>query len=132
MNKLLIAFLCLILSGCVTNTGNQFLAKTSKSDLSEKLIRNKTTQEEVLDLFGDPLKTDFLLDGTEVWSYEYKKVEEKYINFVPYASLLYNGTNDTTKKLKIKFNKQNTIENYNFTSSNGETKRGSTVILSRL
>jgi outer membrane protein assembly factor BamE (lipoprotein component of BamABCDE complex) len=114
--------LSVLLGGCAAKTGNAFLEKASDSDISSKLIKNKTTKEQVKNTFGDPIDIDFR-DGKEVWVYKFTRASSKAINFVPIAGSFYGGTNDNTKTLKILFN-DDIVEQYAFSSSKGETKAG--------
>ncbi|MDP1723099.1 MAG: hypothetical protein Q8L85_00135 [Alphaproteobacteria bacterium] len=125
--KKLCLILCLatpLLAGCAAKSGNQFLEKTSDAEVASKLIANKTTKAEVKNTYGDPVDFDLLSDGKELWTYKFTRSSAKGINYIPYASLVYNGTNDTTKRLKILFNKDGIVENHTFSTSAGETKRG--------
>jgi outer membrane protein assembly factor BamE (lipoprotein component of BamABCDE complex) len=126
MNKkifsvLLIAFLS---AGCAAKRGHQFLAKMSNEEIAHKLVKNKTSQEEVKVMFGDPEDVDIDSDGGETWLYKYIRSESKGINFVPIVSSFYQGTNDSIKKLKIKFNSNGVLEKFAFSNAKGETKAG--------
>lgn len=125
--KKLCLILCLatpLLAGCAAKSGNQFLEKTSDAEIASKLIVHKTTKAEVKNHFGDPEDFDLLSDGKELWTYKFTRSEAKGINYVPYASLFYRGTNDSTRRLKVLFNKDGIVENHTFSHSKGETKMG--------
>jgi len=125
MKKIVCVILCaLVISGCAAKTGNQFLDKSSKEDVERKLVKGVTTKEEVRGLFGDPSDADMLLDGTEQWTYSFTRSSAKGVNFIPYANLVYSGTNDDIKKLKILFDKCGKVINYIHSASKGETKGG--------
>ncbi len=110
--------------GCGAKTGHIFLEKMSDSDIGQKLVRNKTTKEEVKANFGDASDIDLRDNGTEIWIYEFKRSKAKGVNFVPIVNSLYQGTNDNVRRLKVIFNKCGVVENYAFSSSKGETKVG--------
>lgn len=125
--KKLCLILCLvtpILAGCAGKTGNQFLEKTTDAEIATKLIKNKTTKEEVKNLYGDPDDFDLRNNGNELWTYSFRRSSAKGINYVPYVNTFYRGTNDTMRRLKILFNKDGILENYSFAKSEGETKMG--------
>ena len=105
-------------------TGHQFLEEMSETQISQFLIPNQTTKAQVKEKFGDPEDVDFNPDGTETWVYKFKRSEAQGINYVPVASLFYNGTNDTTKRLKIVYDCQNRVNKYAFSQSQGETRLG--------
>jgi len=52
------------------------------------------------------------------------KHSQKAINFVPFANLVYSGTNDTKKKLVIIFDKNDKVLDYLITENKGETGFG--------
>jgi len=125
MSKKIIALImCLLVTGCGAKTGHQFLAKMSNQEVANKLVANKTSKAEVREMFGDPEDIDMIDNGGETWLYKYIRSESKGINYVPIASSFYGGTNDSIKKLKIKFNDCGVIEKYTFSNSKGETKAG--------
>jgi len=126
--RILISLLTVItvfmLNGCAGKTGHAFLEKASEPDIAQSLVANRTTKDEVKQKFGDPQDVDFEENGNEKWVYSFTRSSAKAANFVPVVSAFYRGTNDTTKKLKIVFNKEGKLLRYAFTSSQGETKLG--------
>ncbi|MEY3183209.1 MAG: hypothetical protein RLZ35_1194 [Pseudomonadota bacterium] len=113
-----------LLSGCATKNGNPHLEKMSQEKVSAQLIKGKTTKEEVKLSFGEPNDIDILPDGRENWQYSFVRSSLKGVAYIPYVNMVYNGTNDTTKKLKVLFDKQDKVEHYSFSVAQGETKRG--------
>ena len=118
----LISFL--LFTGCAGKSGNQFLEKLSNEQLSVQIIKGQTTKSQVIKLYGEPSDIDLLPDGKESWAYIFVKSTAKGVNYIPYVSLAYSGTNDTTKKLKILFNTSGIVEFFTFNTSQGETKNG--------
>ncbi|MGI4775956.1 MAG: hypothetical protein ACRYE9_03400 [Janthinobacterium lividum] len=126
-NNILLPFVLLstiLLSGCAGKSGHAFSEKMSESEVSAKLIKDKTTKEQVKNMFGDPEDIDLREDGSENWVYKFVRSSAKAVNFVPYANLVYSGTNDTIKRLKILFNAQGTVNRFAFSNATGETKQG--------
>jgi len=113
-----------LVSGCATKKGNQCLEKMSYEDVSTKLVKGQTTKEQVRVSFGEPTDIDILPDGRENWQYSFVRSTLKGASYIPYANLVYNGTNDTTKKLKVLFNDKDKVEHYAFSTAKGETKNG--------
>lgn len=69
MRKLFLIFLILIfLSGCATTHGT----KINTTNIP-KIEKGKTTKQEVLMLFGEPLSKQLNANGTETWTYEFTK-----------------------------------------------------------
>ncbi len=127
MNRLMIASMLVagvLFSGCAVKTGNSKLEKMERTDISRMLIKGKTTQDDVVRLFGEPQSTDFMQDGRKKWVYSFLASKEKGINYVPVVSMFVRGTDDETKSLVVLFNKDNTVSDYIFSKSKGETKAG--------
>lgn len=120
---ILTTILSFTLSGCAVKTGNQFLGKMSNEEVSSKLVKGCTTKSEVKATFGDPVDVDLMNDSKEKWTYAYARSEAKGVNYMPYANLVYSGTNDNYRKLQILFNRD-IVESFSFSSSKGETKTG--------
>ncbi len=89
---MLLAALSLPVSGCSLSTGRPFpVQKVRQIEL------NKTTKEEIRQMFGEPWRTG-LDDGKRTWTYgEY--------------STTY------TRDLKILFDDRNVVKSYSFSSS---------------
>lgn len=125
MKKIFIPFVLFIfLVSCAAKSGNQFLDKMSTEEINAKLIKGVTTKEEARSAFGDPSNATVGSDGSEYWVYSFARAAHKGINFVPYANMVYSGTNDDAKGLSISFDKNGIVESYVHTQSKGETKSG--------
>lgn len=59
----------LVLAGFVG--GCTSIADDSMSSVQSKLIKGKTTQAQVRQIFGNPIKTSFTGSGNESWEYEF-------------------------------------------------------------
>jgi hypothetical protein len=119
-----ICILGLLLAGCAITRGHTFLGNMSQQEISAKLVAHKTTKEDVRSNFGDPEEVNFQESGKEGWLYSYKRSAAKGVNYIPLANSFYNGTDDTTKNLRILFDLQGYVEKYSFSSSKGETQWG--------
>jgi len=111
------------LVSCVS-TGNVKLAAMSTKEMKGKLIFGKTTKSEVRDILGEASDIDFTENGEEKWVYFHRESKSKFINFVPIVNTFKSGTNDTTKKVVIVFDKNGIIKNHAVVSAKGETKAG--------
>ena len=60
---------CAFLAGCASS-GNESIADASLQTVSEQLVKGKTTQAQVRQLYGDPMKSSFTDSGNESWEYE--------------------------------------------------------------
>jgi hypothetical protein len=61
------------LSGCAS-VGNEQIADASPQSVSAQIVKGKTTQVEVRQLYGDPMKSSFTDSGNEIWEYEFSRL----------------------------------------------------------
>ena len=111
------------LGGCAS-VGNERIADASLQTVSEQLVKGKTTQEHVRQLYGDPMKTSFTDSGNETWEYEFSRLHSKPTNFIPYVNLIYSGAEGDKKSLVIFFNKSKVVQQYTISSSKVDLSQG--------
>jgi hypothetical protein len=92
--------LCGLLIACATTVGNETIADLTQSNLSSNVVKDRTTQAQVRQLYGDPIKTSFTDGGNEIWEYEYSRLQAKPENYVPYVNLTQSGA-EGDKKTQI-------------------------------
>jgi hypothetical protein len=90
------------LGGCASS-GNESIADASQQTVSGQLVKGRTTQAQVRQLYGDPIKTSFTDSGNESWEYEFSRLHSKPTNFIPYVNLIYSGSEGDKKSLVIFF-----------------------------
>lgn len=112
----------LILSGCVSS-GNQALKTETQESVRSKLVKGKTTNQDVLSQFGEPYSRSTQEDGNEVWTYVMHNTQMSSISFIPVVGLLAGGSDNQSKTLEITF-KDNTVSKWNFSSGNNGIKTG--------
>ncbi|MBI3016146.1 MAG: hypothetical protein HYY65_14040 [Candidatus Tectomicrobia bacterium] len=61
--------LLLILAGCAATTGRRF-----DSSLVDNIQKERTTKQEILKWFGEPLSASVDSSGSEVWRYSYQEI----------------------------------------------------------
>ena len=113
------AFLC----GCAS-VGNEQIADASAQSVSGQLIKGKTSQAQVRQLYGDPMKSSFTDSGNEIWEYEFSRLHSKPTNFIPYVSLVYSGAEGDKKSLVIFFDKRRVVQQYTINSSKVDMSYG--------
>jgi len=113
-----------VFSGCAVKTGNETFGAVEKSEIDSKLIKGKSTKQDVKAMLGDPDKTDFDNNSLEKWTYTHKRADQKFVNFVPVANWFVRGTNDTIKTLVVIFDDSGVVKNYINSDAKGETKGG--------
>ncbi|ENN8392255.1 hypothetical protein ACAX60_000797 [Serratia marcescens] len=122
MKKMLIAVLTILpLAGCTVH-GNKSLTDENHQTVKLKIVKGKTTQQEILTTFGEP-QTRATNDGQEMWSYSSMTGENQLSNYVPGLALLTNSSTAHIKSLDIWF-KGDIVERYNFSQTASKTSRG--------
>jgi outer membrane protein assembly factor BamE (lipoprotein component of BamABCDE complex) len=111
------------LSGCAS-VGNESIADASPETVSRQLIKGRTTQAHVRELYGDPIKSSFTDSGNETWEYEFSRLHSKPTNFIPYVNLVYSGAEGDKKSLVIFFDKRKIVQQYTINSSKVDVSQG--------
>ena len=122
MKKMLIAVLVILPLASCTVQGNKSLTDENHQTVKLKIIKGKTTQQEILTAFGEP-QTRATNDGQEMWSYSSMTGESQLSNYVPGLALLTNSSTAHIKSLDIWF-KGNIVERYNFSQTANKVTRG--------
>lgn len=123
MKKIIIAVLVsLSLVGC-SSTGNQSLKNENQESVKTKLVKGKTTKQDVLSAFGEP-DNRMVADGEDRWFYTMYNSQMKATSFIPIVGVLLTGGHDMQmKSLFITF-KGETVSSYEFKTGARETKNG--------
>lgn len=121
MKKLAVTLLLAVsLTACV-NTGNQTLKSESQESIKSKLVKGKTTKEDVQSHFGAPYSRTTQEDGNEVWSYVMHNSQMNATSFIPVVGLFTGGSDNQSKTLQITF-KNNTVDKWSFSSGDNAVK----------
>ncbi len=123
-----ICFLAVItttFTGCMS-VGNDTLAKETEQSVGNKIIKGKTTKQQIRSMFGSPLTTNFTDSGLTVWEYRFTKSKNDLMNFGVSMLTLGFGTKHQSdvKELKIIFDDNNVVKNYNMSESEVSAKSG--------
>ncbi|MGM0418109.1 MAG: outer membrane protein assembly factor BamE domain-containing protein [Thermodesulfobacteriota bacterium] len=86
----------LFVSGCAT------IGKDFSSENISRIETGTTTKQDIQDMFGEPWRTG-VENGSKTWTYGYYK----------YRSI----GESSTKDLVVKFNKDGTVDSYNFNTT---------------
>jgi outer membrane protein assembly factor BamE (lipoprotein component of BamABCDE complex) len=111
------------LAGCASS-GNESIADASHETVSGQLVKGRTTQAQVRQLYGDPIKNSFTDSGNESWEYEFSRLHSKPTNFIPYVNLIHSGAEGDKKSLVIFFDKRKVVQQYTNSSSKVDISRG--------
>ena len=120
---LVAALLSALLGGCASS-GNERIADASQQTVSEQVVKGKTSQAQVRQLYGDPMKTSFTDSGNEIWEYDFSRMHAKPTNFIPYVSLIHSGAEGDKKSLVIFFDKSKVVRQYTISSSKVDVSQG--------
>lgn len=112
----------LILSGCVSS-GNQALKTETQESVRSKLVKGKTTNQDVLSQFGEPYSRSTLDSGEEVWTYVMHNSQMSTTSFIPVVGLFTGSSDNQNKTLQITFNK-NVVNKWSFSAGNSAVKTG--------
>jgi len=112
-----------LLSGCAS-VGNESIADATPQTVSAEVIKGKTTQAHVRELYGDPAKTSFTDSGNEIWEYDFSRLHSKPTNFIPYLSLIHSGAEGDKKSLVIFFDKSKVVRQYTISTSKVDVSQG--------
>ncbi|EMD6908308.1 hypothetical protein VRU76_002911 [Citrobacter freundii] len=122
MKKLLIAALVILPLSACTTYGNKSLKNETQQTVKTKIVKGKTTQQEILAAFREP-QTRASNDGQEMWSYASMSGESQISNYVPGLALLKNSNTAHMNSLEIWF-KGNVVDRYNFSQTASKVSRG--------
>jgi hypothetical protein len=104
-----------LLSGCA-GFGNETIAEASNRSLSAQLIKGKTRQDRVRELYGEPARISMTDGGLEKWEYDYSRLlAATRTDSFPYVSSV--NVDNSRKSLVIVFSKSKTVQKYAFNTS---------------
>ena len=122
MKKMFIAVLVILPLASCTVHGNKSLTDENHQTVKLKIVKGKTTQQEILTAFGEP-QTRGTNDGQEMWSYSSMTGDSQLSNYIPGLALLTNSNTAYIKSLDIWF-KGDVVERYDFRQTASKTSRG--------
>src|SRR5579871_2177291 len=117
------SLLSAMVAGCAS-VGNESIADASPESVSSQLIKGKTRQDRVREMYGDPAKTSFTDSGNEIWEYDFSRMQSKPTNFIPYVNLVHSGAEGDKKSLVIFFNKSKVVQQYTLSTSKIDVSTG--------
>lgn len=119
---MLIAVLIIFPLASCTVHGNKSLTDENHQTVKLKIVKGKTTQQEILTAFGEP-QTRATNDGQEMWNYSSMTGESQLSNYIPGPALLTNRSTAHIKALDIWF-KGDVVERYNFSQTASKVSHG--------
>lgn len=122
MKKLFIVALVILPLTACTTYGNKSLKEESQQTVKSKIVKGKTTQQEILAAFGEP-QTRASNDGQEMWSYSSMSGESQLSNYIPGLAILKNSSTTHMNSLEIWF-KGDVVDRYNFSQTASKVSKG--------
>jgi outer membrane protein assembly factor BamE (lipoprotein component of BamABCDE complex) len=128
MNRSFIILISIaLLAGCA-NAGNKAVDGLTQADVSKSLVQEKTTKNEVRNLFGSPMETTYTDGGLEIWKYEYVDASAMTAETVGSMLLTFGlagtKTEGTKYELTILFNDNDTVKKFNMNDSEVQSGTG--------
>lgn len=111
------------LAGCASS-GNESIADASAESVGAQLVKGKTRQAQVREMFGDPAKVTFTDSGNEIWEYEFSRLQSKPQNFIPYVNIVSSGAEGNKKSLVVFFNQAKIVQQFSLSNSKVDVSRG--------
>ncbi|KAA9001633.1 hypothetical protein FJU30_04895 [Affinibrenneria salicis] len=122
MKKLFIAALVILPLTACTTYGNKSLKDETQQTVKTKIVKGKTTQQDIINAFGEP-QTRATNDGQEMWSYSSMSGESQISNYIPGLALLKNSSTAHMNSLDIWF-KGNVVDRYDFSQTASKVSKG--------
>lgn len=113
-------FLAALISGCTTTPSEK--SNLTVGMVKKEIIKDVTTQDDILEVFGAPNIITKNKTGNEVWTYDKISVERSYSE--SYGTIIIAGigksgasTSSRTFTLMIEFNDSGIVKDYSYRSS---------------
>jgi hypothetical protein len=104
-----------LLGGCA-GFGNASIADASDKSLSAQLIRGKTRQDRVREMYGEPAKISLTDGGLEMWEYDYSRLlSTTTTESFPYVSSV--DVDNSKKSLVIVFSRSKLVQKFTLNTS---------------
>ncbi len=115
---LILVISALSLTGCASY-GNKVIMNETVETVSQKIVKGKTTKEEIRAMYGDPLKTEFNANGDLMWTYRFSKETHGGADFLGclFTLGIVCNRHADEKHLVILFDAQGTVKNFDLTTS---------------
>jgi len=107
INVFVLIVVFLLLNSCIPHY--QHHGREFDPSLVSKIEKGRTTEAEILSMFGNPIRTQFNSDGTKLIFYAFTKTEG-VINLIPFVPTLYEKSKGNS--LWISIDKNNIVTNY--------------------
>ncbi|MBU2541220.1 MAG: outer membrane protein assembly factor BamE [Candidatus Omnitrophica bacterium] len=118
LKRFLIILLSLALAGCATTYGKPITLQ----DISQ--LKKDITQEEIIELLGEPQAINLTANGKTIWVYVYTRSKTSTSTYIPVVNVLKSGAKVKTQMLQILFDENNIYQKHSFSDSEKRLKTG--------
>lgn len=113
----------MVLSGCASTAGNQSIKNETQQSIASKIIKGRTTKQDISREFGDPTRKTTVDTNEDMWFYSIMNSNMSAISYIPIVGLFSNGTDMKSKALTVTF-QGDKVENWSFSESNDSVHNG--------
>lgn len=113
----------IVLSGCASTAGNQSIKNETQQSIASKIIKGRTTKQDILQQFGEPTRKTTIGTDEDMWSYSIMNSDMSAMSYIPIVGLFSNGTDMKSKNMTITF-AGDKVENWSFNESNDSVQNG--------
>lgn len=113
----------IVLSGCASTAGNQSIKNETQQSIASKILKGRTTKQDILQQFGEPTRKTTIGTDEDMWSYSIMNSDMSAMSYIPIVGLFSNGTDMKSKNMTITF-AGDKVENWSFSESNDSVQNG--------
>lgn len=113
----------IVLSGCASTAGNQSIKNETQQSIASKIIKGRTTKQDILQEFGEPTRKTAVDSNEDMWFYSIMNSNMSAMSYIPIVGLFSNETDMKSKALTVTF-EGDKVENWSFSESNDSVHNG--------
>lgn len=113
----------IVLSGCASTAGNQSIKNETQQSIESKIIKGRTTKQDISREFGDPTRKTTVDTNQDMWFYSIMNSNMSAMSYIPIVGIFSNGTDMKSKALTITF-QGDKVANWTFSESNDTVHTG--------
>jgi len=113
----------IVLSGCASTAGNQSIKNETQQSIASKIIKGRTTKQDISREFGDPTRKTTVDTNQDMWFYSIMNSNMSVMSYIPIVGIFSNGTDMKSKALTVTF-QGDKVANWTFSESNDTVHTG--------
>lgn len=123
LKNIIMLFALISLSGCASTAGNQSIKNETQQSIASKIIKGRTTKQDILQQFGEPTRKTAVDSNEDMWFYSIMNSNMSAISYIPIVGLFSNGTDIKSKALTVTF-QGDKVENWSFSENKDSVHNG--------